>query len=223
MVLHPVCILAIHSRLEPAMATPTSDVDPSARLITPDGLPLAIIAISSIFFMLSVVTVALRTFIRIKKRIFGLEDTFMVIGTVCLSLRVCSLGYADMTSQIAYIPVTGLAIYGCLVGLGRMNEDLNAWQQSEAIKYYLIWILVYVVALATVKSSVCITIRRIASIKKPMRITVWVLLAVTWASFLVTFVGTLAYCQPVRSLCELGRFADCRSDKTNRYLQGLRR
>ena len=78
----------------------------------------------------------------------------------------------------------------------------DAWQQSEAIKYYLIWILVYVVALATVKSSVCITIRRIASIKKPMRITVWVLLAVTWASFLVTFVGTLAYCQPVRSLCE---------------------
>jgi len=107
-----------------------------------------------------------------------------------------------MTSKIAYIPVTGLAIYGCLAGLGRMNEDLNAWQQSEAIKYYLIWILVYVVALATVKSSVCITIRRIASIKKPMRITVWVLLAVTWASFLVTFVGTLAYCQPVRALCE---------------------
>ena len=83
-----------------------------------------------------------------------------------------------------------------------MNEDLNLWQQSEAIKYYLIWILVYVVALATVKSSVCITIRRIASIKKPMRITVWVLLAVTWASFLVTFVGTLAYCQPVSALCK---------------------
>lgn len=83
-----------------------------------------------------------------------------------------------------------------------MNEDLNPWQQSEAIKYYLIWILVYVVALATVKSSVCITIFRIASIKKTMRITVWVLLAVTWCSFLVTFVGTLSYCQPVRSLCK---------------------
>ncbi|KAI4677826.1 hypothetical protein J4E81_010756 [Alternaria sp. BMP 2799] len=164
------------------MAAPMNDVDPSARLIAPDGLPLAIIVISSIFFALSIVTVALRTYIRIKKRIFGLEDAFMVVGT------------------IAYIPVTGLAIYGCLAGLGRMNEDLNAWQQSEAIKYYLIWILVYVVALATVKSSVCITIRRIASIKKPMRITVWVLLAVTWASFLVTFVGTLAYCQPVRAL-----------------------
>ena len=106
------------------------------------------------------------------------------------------------SSQIVYIPVVGLATYGCLVGLGRMNEDLNAWQQAEAVKYYLIWILVYVVALATIKSSVCITIRRIASIKKPLRITVWVLLAVTWASFLVTFLGTLLYCQPVRSLCQ---------------------
>ncbi|KAJ4379593.1 hypothetical protein N0V86_004774 [Didymella sp. IMI 355093] len=162
----------------------STDVDPSARLITPTGLPLAIIVISVIFFAASIITVSLRTYIRLKKRIFGLEDFFMVVGT------------------IAYIPVTGLAIYGCLVGLGRMNEDLNAWQQSAAIKYYLIWILVYVVALATVKSSICITIRRIASIKRPMRITVWILLAVTWCSFLVTFIGTLAYCQPVRSLCE---------------------
>lgn len=85
--------------------------------------------------------------------------------------------------------------------MGRLNEDLNAWQQSEAIKYYLIWILIYVIALATVKSSVCITIRRIASIRRSLRITVWVLLAVTWASFMVTFLGTLLYCQPVRTMC----------------------
>ena len=73
---------ADHIRLEPTMAAPVNDVDPSARLIAPDGLPLAIIVISSIFFALSIVTVALRTYIRIKKRIFGLEDGFMVVGTV---------------------------------------------------------------------------------------------------------------------------------------------
>lgn len=111
-------------------------------------------------------------------------------------------GYADLALQIVYIPVVGLAIYACLVGLGRLNEDLNAWQQSESIKYYIIWILLYVVALATVKSSVCITIRRIASIQKPMKITVWCLLAVTWASFLVTFIGTLTYCTPVQTICK---------------------
>jgi uncharacterized membrane protein YhaH (DUF805 family) len=71
-----------------------------------------------------------------------------------------------------------------------------------SIKYYIIWILLYVIALATIKSSVCITIRRIASVQKPMKITVWVLLAVTWASFAVTFIGTLSYCQPVSAICE---------------------
>jgi hypothetical protein len=80
------------------MSTPTSDVDQSARLISPDGLPLAIIIISSIFFALSIVTVALRTFIRIKKGILGLEDVFMVIGTVCLSLRVFDLNFANVNS-----------------------------------------------------------------------------------------------------------------------------
>jgi len=61
----------------------SNDVDPSARLIALDGLPLAIVVISSIFFIASIITVSLRTYIRLKKGIFGLEDIFMVIGTVC--------------------------------------------------------------------------------------------------------------------------------------------
>lgn len=68
------------------------------------------------------------------------------------------------------------------------------------MKYYIIWILTYVLALATVKSSICITIMRIASTKMNLRITVYVLLAITWASFLITFIGTLTYCRPVNAI-----------------------
>jgi hypothetical protein len=93
-----------------------------------------------------------------------------------------------------------LAIYDVHIGLGRLNKDLNAWQQKESLKYYIIWILVYVFALATVKSSICITIMRIANTKMNMRITVYVLLAVTWASFFITFIGTLLYCSPVNAI-----------------------
>lgn len=64
------------------MATPSKGVDPSARLILPSGLPLAIIIISYIFLALSLVAVSLRTYIRLKKRTFGLDDAFMAIGTV---------------------------------------------------------------------------------------------------------------------------------------------
>ena len=69
------------------MSASQSNVDPSARLLTPEGLPLAIIAISCIFLGLSLITVSLRTYIRYTKGIFGLDDAFMVIGTVCLALH----------------------------------------------------------------------------------------------------------------------------------------
>jgi hypothetical protein len=103
-------------------------------------------------------------------------------------------------SQVVYAAATGIAIYGVLVGLGRINIDLNEWQQGVAMKYYIIWILTYVLALATVKSSICVTIMRIASTKLNLRITVYVLLAITWASFFITFIGTLTYCQPVEAI-----------------------
>lgn len=41
---------------------------------------------------------------------------------------------------------------------------------------------------------------RIASTKINLRITVYALLAITWASFFITFIGTLFYCRPVRSI-----------------------
>jgi len=68
------------------------------------------------------------------------------------------------------------------------------------MKLYIIWILMYVIALALVKSSVCMTIQRITSTRISLRITIWILLAITWASFSITFVGTLTYCQPVRAI-----------------------
>jgi hypothetical protein len=106
----------------------------------------------------------------------------------------------DFYKQFLFMVVVGLSSYGHFVGLGRKEEDLNEWQWMNALKYYIIWILMYVVALGLVKSSVCLTILRIASTKRPLRLTVWVLLGVTWCSFLITFSGTLLYCQPVRAI-----------------------
>ena len=53
--------------------------------MAPEGLPLAIIVISFIFLGLSLVAVGLRTYIRLKKQTFGLDDAFMAIGTVRLA------------------------------------------------------------------------------------------------------------------------------------------
>lgn len=69
----------------------------------------------------------------------------------------------------------------------------------EAPKVLTIWILVYVVSLATIKSSICVTLLRIGNTKTSLRVAAWVLLAITWASFMVTFVGVLLFCRPIEA------------------------
>lgn len=59
-----------------------TELDPSARIITPDGLPLTIIIISCVFLGLSIITVSLRTYVRLVKGTFGWDDAFVGAGTV---------------------------------------------------------------------------------------------------------------------------------------------
>ncbi|TDZ16400.1 Satratoxin biosynthesis SC1 cluster protein 4 [Colletotrichum orbiculare MAFF 240422] len=160
----------------------STTVDPDLRILPPENLPLAIIVISCIFVVFSVICVGLRTRVRLAEGTFGLDDALMAAGTV------------------SYVVVVGLAVYGCFIGLGTLEEKLNQWLWSEALKIYIVWILNYVVALALVKSSVCLTIQRIITTDRGLKITVWVLLGLTWASFFITFVGTLLYCRPVQAL-----------------------
>lgn len=57
-------------------------MDPDARIIAPDGLPLTIIIISCVFLGLSIISVSLRTYVRYVKGVFGLDDAFVAVGTV---------------------------------------------------------------------------------------------------------------------------------------------
>jgi hypothetical protein len=73
----------------PQIITPMDNpnVDPDARIIAPDGLPLTIIIISCIFLGLSIVAVSLRTYVRLKKGTFGVDDAFVGAGTVRLTYQ----------------------------------------------------------------------------------------------------------------------------------------
>lgn len=67
----------------------------------------------------------------------------------------------------------------------------------EGMKFLMLWMLVYVIGLAVIKSSICATLLRIAGGNKLYRIAIFALLGLTVATFLVTFVGILLLCQPV--------------------------
>lgn len=108
------------------------------------------------------------------------------------------------TKQIFYTADVGLAMHAATVGIGTMDARLNGWLVAQASKYFTIWILVYVVGLALIKSSICTTIWRIASVRRGMAFAVCFLFGLVWTSFIVTFVGMLLYCSPIRANWEPG-------------------
>ncbi|OAG22249.1 hypothetical protein CC77DRAFT_793325 [Alternaria alternata] len=144
-----------------------------------DGLTTAIMVISCTFLGLSLIAISLRTYVRLSRSLFRLDDGFMIAGAAFYTVAI------------------SLTIRALVVGIGRRDKHLDAWHSSEAIKYYIIWILMYVTALATVKSSICTTIFYVTATQPRLRTAIYALLATTWASFFITFVGVLLYCRPV--------------------------
>ncbi|KUI70258.1 hypothetical protein VM1G_05934 [Cytospora mali] len=159
----------------------TDTVSPDARYVTLEGVALAIVVVSPTLLGLSVLAVATRAYVRITENTFAIDDILLIGGL------------------IFYIADVGIAIRAATVGVGTIDARLNEWMDVQAMKFFTIWILVYVVGLALIKSSICTTIWRIAHVRHSMRITVYSLFGLVWASFIVTFVGMLLYCMPIQA------------------------
>lgn len=98
---------------------------------------------------------------------------------------------------MVYIVDVALACHGARVGLGSHNSRLNSYFLVQGTKYLMLWMMLYVVGLAVIKSSICVTLLRIASAHKVYRLFVLSLLGLTIATFLVTLIGILLLCRPV--------------------------
>lgn len=96
-----------------------------------------------------------------------------------------------------YTVDVGLACHGTTVGLGSKNAELNTWLTVQGSKYLMLWMLVYVIGLALIKSSVCVTLLRVAAANNTFRIATLSLLGLTLTTFIATFVGILLLCKPV--------------------------
>jgi hypothetical protein len=71
-----------------------------ARFIQPTGLPLAILIISCVFWILSVIGVSARTYTRIVTRALGVDDAFIIFGTV--SIFTGQPAHRHLSSVISY-------------------------------------------------------------------------------------------------------------------------
>ncbi|KAH6686451.1 hypothetical protein F5X68DRAFT_240762 [Plectosphaerella plurivora] len=159
-----------------------STVDPNQRYVESlQGTGLSLFVVSIVGGIVSVIVVGLRTFVRIQGRSFSLDDGLMLGGLV------------------VYIVDVALACVGALSGLGTRNESLSPIMMMESMKYLMIWMMLYVIGLCLVKSSICFTTLRIATTMPTLRMAVYILLGLTVATFMTTFIGILLLCRPVEA------------------------
>ncbi|POS71963.1 hypothetical protein DHEL01_v209642 [Diaporthe helianthi] len=154
-------------------------VEDNARTVALNGLSLTIFIVSLVCLCLSLLSVGLRTYIRVFDNVFGLDDGLILAGIIIYTVDVA------------------LACYGTTVGLGTRDADLNMWLSVEGKKYLMLWMMVYVIGLAAIKSSICVTLFRVAAANNAFKIAIYVLLGLTITTFVVTIGGILLLCTPV--------------------------
>ncbi|KUI70897.1 hypothetical protein VM1G_05785 [Cytospora mali] len=154
-------------------------VDESLRVLPLSGLALAIFVVSIVCLVLSTICVGLRVHVRVSEKTFGWDDALILAGLVVYTVDVA------------------LACHGATVGLGTRNAELNTWLMIEGAKYLMLWMLIYVTGLALIKSSVCVTLLRVAAANATYKIATLSLLGLILATFVATFIGILLLCKPV--------------------------
>ncbi|XEV07266.1 hypothetical protein FSHL1_012553 [Fusarium sambucinum] len=139
--------------------------------VKPEGLALALYVTTVILSVLCTIVVALRTYIRTRNNCIGLDDYVMCAGWV------------------AYIAHNILVSIGCHRGIGTVQSTLDKLQIQEANK------MSYAFTLALVKSSICITVIRIANEKKYIRVLqALIVMSVVLSAFGVLFI--VVQCRP---------------------------
>lgn len=165
------------------MADPTVDPNTITTLPLSTGLARGIVVTSILFGGLSVISVTCRMLVKLRDRFLGWDDGLLAIGT------------------LVYIPDIFFGIKSVYHGVAHPNVDLvNTYLQTESMHWYYIWIICYVVALLFIKTSICLTILRIAGNNRKYRISVYVLITCTIISFLVVFGGLMFYCMPLEAV-----------------------
>ncbi|KAG7405419.1 hypothetical protein ACKAV7_013724 [Fusarium commune] len=153
-------------------------IDESATTVDPKGLARFLLAVSIFFLIPTGIIVMLRCFVRLKYRLFGVDDGLMLFG------------------WMLHVAFTGVGIRGIYGGLGTKDENLNAFLQVDGRKWMWIGQELYSFSLIPLKSSICVTLLRIA-VTKTHRTIVWTTLIFTIVTTLYNAIGTFFACMPI--------------------------
>ncbi|KAI0179848.1 hypothetical protein GGR52DRAFT_528625 [Hypoxylon sp. FL1284] len=169
-----------------------------ARWPPTPGLPMGIFLSSIVLAGLSALFVLVRVYVRLSERAFWWDDGVMVIGLILFLIEVA------------------LSCVCISFGLAELNSTITDHTESRGRKYLIIWTLSYAAALNTVKSSICMTMLRLARTMRNFQLATYALLALTIFSFVILFISTMTVCTPMdgnwnKSYAAQGRVV-CASD-----------
>lgn len=152
--------------------------------ITPEGLAMILIIVTSIIMALATVVVALRTYVRFPLTRFskgwGWDDTFSL------------LSYGAFLSSAIF------AIKAAYYGLGTPDSKLNNLLMVRCAEYMLYSQVLYGLSMPLVKASVVFMLLHFTTEKK-YRWTLYVMQFIATVMAIVGILASLLYCRPVHA------------------------
>ncbi|RGP61338.1 cation-transporting atpase 4 [Fusarium longipes] len=137
-----------------------------------------LVAVCSFFIALCTVCVLLRLYVRWTLAAVGLDDYLFLVGL------------------ILWIVSTSFVIPACWNGLGAHVERYTTEQGIAANKYFFLFQHFYVWANIPIKTSLCLTISRIAADMRWITRTIYVIIFTLVVVSLVTNIYLLSDCRP---------------------------
>ncbi|KAJ5383993.1 hypothetical protein N7517_001904 [Penicillium concentricum] len=144
------------------------------------GRSLAILIVSIVMMSISIVTVSLRSFVRLNIiRAFGWDDALMVAALILfILLNVCG-------------------IIGTMNGVGHTRSDFTSTEiYKKALMWWWLGQMLYVWASAVAKISIAVALLRLA-VEKSYRVILWSIIVIAIAIGLMFWLVLLFLCNPI--------------------------
>ncbi|KAF4440959.1 integral membrane PTH11 [Fusarium acutatum] len=173
----------------------------AAPTIEPRGLGLAQLITSILFGILTTVVIFLRTFIRVKNRVFGADDMLMVIGYVGFTSGISKVTVQLTSSRkILFAILVGVSSKATYYGAGQRDavlpEGIYPHGKFPGAQYVWLFQIFYCASLVFIKASICDALLRIAVIPWH-RVVAWMTLAMAVICAMIVFISLFVLCKPL--------------------------
>ncbi|KAF4443398.1 hypothetical protein F53441_11447 [Fusarium austroafricanum] len=148
--------------------------------VTPEGLGLILLIVTFFFAVLTTIIIILRAMIRPMHGVFGNDDVLMITGWAL------------------FIVVVGVVSRGTYYGIGAKDDRLNDYLVEKSKMHIWLFQTFYCCSLVFIKSSICVTLLRIA-VKRSHRIITGITLCVSFISSIIVIIGLFTMCRPIQA------------------------